>query len=154
LEWKEVDRAAKVVRLDPSKTKTKKPASFASRRDGRDPRPRRRTASARFPIRFPSGRRAAGGQFRKSWTHACQAAALGHVLVHVLRRCTVRNLVQAGICEKVAMEFAGHKTRTDFDRYNIVTEGDHHRAALRVQEHLSSQAQTPSNVVQLPGRAA
>ncbi len=94
------------------------------------------------------------GPFRKSWTHACRAAGLGHVLVHDLRRCCVRNLVQAGIPEKVAMEFTEHRTRTVFDRYHIVTESDLQRAALRLQQHLNSQPQTPSNVVQLPGRAA
>jgi integrase len=149
LERRQLDLDAGTLRLDPGTTKNGEgrlvylsadlKASLAAQVE-RVKALERQTDSI-IPYLFPHGacRRAVPrmrGQrirdFRMTWATACKKAGCPGMLRHDFRRTAVRNLVKDTVSEKVAMTITGHKSRTVFDRYHIVSEGDLREAARKM----------------------
>src|SRR5216683_2814928 len=146
LEWRDVDLAGKVVRLRPEISKNKDGRLLPLSGELLEIMERAH-AKRRLDCPFVFHRKGEPiGDFRKAWSSAQKAVGLSPVLVHDLRRTAVRNMVRAGIPDRIAMTLSGHKTRSIFDRYNIVSEADLVQASQRLQAHLQEQMAPPKVV--------
>jgi integrase len=139
LQWRQVDFVANRVRLEQGTTKNKKSREFPmtaelralleAQRAHTDAVQKKRGAIVPHvfhrdgkPIHY----------YRRSWITACRQAGVPGHIPHDFRRTAVRNLVRAGIPERVAMQMTGHKTRAVFENYNITSPGDLDEAARRL----------------------
>lgn len=134
LTWANVDRDAEVLRLEVGTTKNGEGRTFPY---GVLPRLKAlldRQWEQRDGLFVFHRRGQPIKDYYEAWHNACERAAKRDGLVirpaligripHDFRRTAVRNLVRAGVPERVAMQLTGHKTRAVFDRYNIVNEAD------------------------------
>jgi integrase len=154
LEWRQVDMEARSVRLDPGTTKNKEGRvlfldgellqvieyQWEKRKVAEIPG---ESPTLICPYVFHRGGKRIG-DFRKAWKTACRGAGLEGRIPHDFRRTAIRNMVRAGIPERVVMAISGHKTRSVFDRYNIVSEEDLREAARKASEHIRRQSTTHS----------
>jgi integrase len=153
LEWRRVDMKAGEVRLDPGTTKNGEGRTFpftaelrALLEDRDAERERLKKTGVITPHVFFRVIEGEDGEkpevrpivsFHRAWRTACRAAGCPGRIPHDLRRTAVRGLVRAGVPETVAMRLTGHKTRSVFDRYNIVSESDL-RAAVRLLDNATA----------------
>lgn len=159
LRWSQVDLTNRTIHLEPGETKTDEARVIPLGQVLFDSLVTQKCQRDEFwpdcpYVFFRHGKQIT--DFRGAWEEACKRAGLvdkdGKAirLFHDLRRTGVRNLVRAGAPEKVAMLISGHKTRSVFDRYNIVAERDLHEAASRLDEYLKSQSEPVKDTSRTP----
>jgi len=153
LQWRQVDLAAGEVRLDPGTTKNGEGRVFyltpelqallQGQRDRSYEIQRdlsmivqhvffHQPAMKDGSLGLRAGKGISGHGFYQAWRRARTKAGCPGSIPHDFRRTAIRNMVRAGIPERVAMALSGHKTRSVFDRYNIVSDGDLRDAAARL----------------------
>ncbi len=133
LEWRQVDRKAGIIRIEDTKSDEPRTLPYTADPALADLIHRQREATARVERELgrigkhvfhnEQGRPFTHG-FHDAWEKARKAANLPGVLIHDLRRTAARDLVRAGVPEKVIMRLCGWETRSVFDRYAIVSESD------------------------------
>ena len=150
LRWERVEFDRRIIRLEPGTTKNDEgrevpiiPALY----DVLDQW--RRVTLTRHPqcpwVIHRAGQ--AVSSIKTGWNSAVKRLGLvnakGEPLTfHDLRRTAVRNMIRAGIPEVVAMRISGHKTRSVFDWYNIVSKADLEDAATRMAQFAAAQPRT------------
>lgn len=146
IQWSQVDLSAALIRLEDEQTKTGEartvplPDVLVKMLERMEPK---------------EGTVFCTTNLAKEWHKACAAVGLGKLekvegkkfkrysglIVHDLRRSAIKNLMKAGVSEKVAMAISGHKTRTVFDRYHIVDSADVVEAMRKVENLVTPNGQ-------------
>jgi integrase len=132
LRWDQVNLRDGVIRLSAKDTKAKAPRIIVLTR--------RALQALQSTPRSLSGFVFVNPETAKPWNHiqkkfhrARTAAGLERIWFHDLRRSFVTNARRRDVPESVVMRMSGHKTRSVFDRYNVVSEDDLRKAVLRIE---------------------
>jgi integrase len=139
----QVDFPAGIIRLHPGTTKNDEgriaPITaelrplLAACSKGKEP--------ADFLLTRSDGRRVK--DFRGLWDILLRESGLpSSVIIHDFRRSAIRNMLRRGIPERIAMAISGHKTRSVFDRYNIVAEQDILEAGRKLEGSMRTSGAT------------
>jgi hypothetical protein len=154
-----VDWETGTIRLERGTTKSGEPRSFpfsAHPRLAEILRGLREETSAHqrvngtlCPWVFHREGRQVRGWYYDGWRTACKKAGVPGRLFHDLRRSAVRNLIRAGVSENVAMSITGHKTRSIFDRYHIVSSQDQTEAVRKLAALQGATVAEPRKVLNL-----
>ncbi len=153
LTWSQVDREQGIVRLEVGESKNDEARTVYLDDELREVfqnqwEIRKKNGNLRPYVFLASDNASVIKDFRKAWDKACRAAKLGKRLFHDFRRTAVRNMVRAGVPERVAMMVSGHKTRSVFERYNIVSDTDLKMAAQKQQAYLEAQTVTKTVTIE------
>jgi integrase len=153
IQWRQVDLRVGEIRLDPGTTKNREGRVFyltpelhqllKEQRASADEIQRQKNMIVQHvffhrpmtkagALGYLAGQRISGCGFYQAWRRARVAAGCPGSIPHDFRRTAIRNMVRAGIPERVAMKLSGHKTRSVFDRYNVVSDGDLRDASRRL----------------------
>jgi integrase len=171
LTWSQVDRKQGIVRLEVGETKNDEARTVYLDEELKEIFNHlwevRKSNGKLTPFVFPN-QDGTGPikDFRGTWNTASRAAGLGYgyktnkdyveqwqdkfakgPILHDFRRTAVRNMIRSGIPERVAMMISGHKTRSVFDRYNIVSDTDLKLAAQKQETYLQAQTGTISGTI-------
>jgi integrase len=148
LKIRQVDLLNRTITLDVGSTKNKKGRTVHMTESvyqllkacliGKQPEDQVFTRADGSPVR----------DFRYAWEAATAEAGLPELLFHDLRRTAVRGLVRSGVSEHVAMRISGHKTRSTFDRYDIVSDADVKDAARKLELARAAQKMTQITTTQ------
>jgi integrase len=160
LEWRNVDLKTGQIRIDVGEDKNRAGRVIPMSAQVRSLLESLKTPHTINPYVFRGV-----GEFRKTWKTACYKAGLpcdiapiqirskvqnrvkvlkAHRTFHDLRRSFAREMSNRGIREGAIMKFAGWKTRSVFDRYNIVSEADLHDAVEKMDDHPTTSPQERS----------
>lgn len=148
LQWRNVDFAAGEIRIDAHCSKNGEPRVFPMTDDLRRLFETQQAAHVKLKrigkivpwVFFRMVAEKRGGEkhpkrilsLTKAWNSACEAAGCPGRIPHDLRRTAIRAMVRRGVPERVAMKLSGHKTRSIFERYNVVSPGDLRAAAQQL----------------------
>ena len=158
-EWRHVDFKVGTVCLEPGEAKNKEPSTFVmttelrgllEKQQAERDRLKKRGLMSGFGSDLVFFRMVAeerGGDKKpqriksltKAYKKACAQAGLPGRIPHDLRRSAVRRFVRLGIPDGVAMKLTGHKTRSVFERYNIVSDADLRDAAAKLDAALPAE---------------
>jgi integrase len=147
LRWPQVDLEEGIIRIEPGITKGEEGRQIFLNRELRT------VLKAQWAIRradspyvfHRAGRPMKG--FQGSWERAVRETGLTGKLFNDFRRTGVRNMIRSRVPERVAMAISGHKTRSVFDRYHIVSDTDLREAARRIDARYRARTVTKTVTV-------
>ncbi len=122
LEWRNVDRKAKVIRIEETKTREPRTIPYGTFPELVDVVERRWQARPRGAIDPKVFGSIKGDPLLDAFKKASREAGFPGWMIHDLRRSAARRMLRAGIPQPVIMKICGWKSDAVFRRYAIVDE--------------------------------